>query len=420
MRINTSRLRVIYVLYRFPALSETFIARELEEVHKQDVDLTIMSLLQPKPGPRNQAAELMSVVQYTPGVGQLVFWWAQLYFCLRQPRLLLRLLVTVLRQPYRGQSVKQFGWRIYLFMKGVATAYLLKDTDFDLLHTHFAAWPGLATLVIARLLDRPFTITAGHGYDLYTPSSLIELIAPAARHIITVADQRRQEILARCPDLPPDKVTTIPCSINPEQFPTRRTPSDGPLRLVSVGRLIEAKGHEYLVRACGQLQDLQVNFRCTIIGAGTPDAEKNLDDLVHRLRLEDKVQLCGARTSQEILSTFAASDIFVLACVIANDNTRDATPVVLVEAAATGLPLISSSIGGVSEIVVDGVTGILTPERDVAALTQAILQLAHNPQLRVQMGKQGRALVEAHFDSRKNALKIMAIFCAAVSPPNLP
>lgn len=405
-------LKIIYLLYRFPALSETFILRELEELQNQGLQIRIISLLNPKTGPKNVVAQgLQDQVSYLPTVTSLAFWWSHVYFLSRQPFVYIWLLMNLLKQPYKAMPVKLFGWRLYIFLRAVNAAYMLRNEKFDLIHTHFAAWPGAATWIVSKLLKCRYTITAGHGYDIYTASTLVDLVTADAEHVITVAEYNRQVVIAMSPRLKQERVSLIPCSIDFRQFlpPVRRSPT-AQLRLISVGRLVEKKGHQYLLRACAKLKTNKVPFSCTIIGAGTPEEEQSLRELVEELGLTNEVTLAGAKPFAEIYTALLTHDLFVMPCVVARDNDRDAAPVVMVEAAATGLPIVSSLVGGVTDVVIDGVTGILVPEKDVEAIADAITLFSGNPELRWRMGLNGRCHVEQRFDVQKNARTLIRIF----------
>jgi glycosyltransferase involved in cell wall biosynthesis len=412
-------LHVGYILYRFPTLSETFIARELDALQRRGVHLTITSLLPPRRGPTNKVAEqLLAQVGYVPGPLELHFWGALIYYALRQPGVLLRTLMALLSQPYPGTFFQLLVWRTYMFAKGVAAAYMLREVKLDLLHTHFAAWPAAAATVAAALLKLPFSVTAGHGYDLYTSSTLLEYTVDAAAQVVTIAEQRRQDILQRCPQLTGADVPVIPCGIDVAAIPVFTRADTNQIRIISVGRFIEAKGHEYLVQACSELKNRGIEFRCTIVGSGTPEAERALVELIDQLQLQDEISLAGALSFDEILNQFQEHDMYVMPCVVASDNTRDATPVVFVEAAATGLPLISTPIGGVPEIVVDNVTGLLVAQRNAVAVADAIIELASDPLRRRQLGANGRRLVEEKFDSTKNAERLVGLFTRVAARPS--
>jgi glycosyltransferase involved in cell wall biosynthesis len=404
---------VVYVLLRFPALTETFIAREIWELRQaQDIDIQIYCLLNPKSEPVNTLSEkLLPYVHNASPVYSWRFWWAQLHFLYTRPRVYTSLLRRLLTEPYPAKMLRLCLRRLLIFLKAISLAHLLEDVDMDLIHTHFAGWSGAGAWVIANLLNQPFTVTAGHGYDIYTSSSLVRLITTDAKHVITVAEFNRQVVLKKSPELKEDDTSLIPCSIDLTEFePTRPKEEHTPTAIIAVGRLVEKKGLQYLVQACQFLEAEGVLFRCTIIGGGTAAAERELKQLIRESGLDERFTLKGARSFSEILEELDHHDIFVLPCVVAQDGDRDARPVVMVEAAAMGLPVISTPVGGIPELVNNGRTGLLVPERDAEHLAEAIKKLILDKELRKEMGRNGRLWVEKEFDIKKNAAKIASIF----------
>jgi len=163
-----------------------------------------------------------------------------------------------------------------------------------------------------------------------------------------------------------------------------------------------------LIQACQQLKSKGVDFRCTIIGGGSD--EKTLQELILKYELEGLVTLKGACRQPEVLQAYQEHDIFVLACVVVADGGRDGIPVVLMEAMAMQLPVISTPVSGIPELVRHAETGWLVPERDAFAITEAIIRLAEDPTLRERLGRNGRTLVENEFEICGNAGQLAHIF----------
>jgi len=196
-----------------------------------------------------------------------------------------------------------------------------------------------------------------------------------------------------------------------EQFhpPTPEKDEDkGPLSILSVGSLVTKKGHKYLIQACRELKARGVNFRCTIIGGG--HGEKALKQLIRECDLEGLVDLRGPRTQPEVLRAYQEHDLFVLACVVLSSGARDGIPVVLMEAMATQMPVISTPVSGIPELVRHEETGWLVPERDATAIAEAITRLAADKPLCQRLGRNGQALVEKEFEIQGNAAQLADMF----------
>ena len=406
-------LTVAYVLLYFPVLTETFIAEEIEAMRSRNIDVRIISLLSPGLGRVQPISQ--QLLQYTWNAPALLSWAllrAQVHYLLKSPQLYLSLMATLLCQPYPRQRLRLFLKRLVVFLKAVSVAHYLRGSGVELLHAHFAWLPGAAAWICARLLRKPFTVTV-HAYDLYSyKNDLLRLVTHEASHVIAVSEFNRSHVaaLGTCHA---EAISVIRCGVDLAKFephPARQMerPVGGKLKILSVGSLVPKKGHRYLIAACGLLNQKNLDFSCTIIGGG-PD-ELALREQIRAYGLQRRVKLLGARTSPDIIEAYHRHDIFVLACVVTPDGDRDGVPVVLMEAGKVGLPLLSTPVSGIPELVCHGETGWLVPTGDAAALADAIVVLAADPGLRARLGKNARALVEAQFSIESNTLQLAALF----------
>jgi colanic acid/amylovoran biosynthesis glycosyltransferase len=200
---------------------------------------------------------------------------------------------------------------------------------------------------------------------------------------------------------PAERIHNLHVGLNLDQFPFLdrvRQPAE-PARLLTVGRLVEKKGIEYAIRAMATLQHNYPVLRYEIIGDGP--LRSSLEQLTQKLGLEGKVVLHGARDSQFVQERMAAAHVFILPSVTAADGDQEGTPVSLMEAQASGLPVLATRHSGIPEVVLDGVSGFLLPERDVEGLAQKLVYLLENPEVCRALGARGRQHVENQFDLRK-------------------
>jgi colanic acid/amylovoran biosynthesis glycosyltransferase len=197
---------------------------------------------------------------------------------------------------------------------------------------------------------------------------------------------------------PPERVVVHRTGIDLRRWPYReRGPSaDGRLRLVSVGRLVEKKGIEYVLRAVRILSDRGVDVEYRILGEG-PRRER-LEALAAELDITGRVRLHGRHDQQAVREAVEHSDFLVSASVTAADGDEEGIPNVLKEAMALGLPVIGTRHAGIPELIEDGVSGLLVPERDEAALADALQRLARQPGRWAAMGREGRARIERDYD----------------------
>ena len=407
-------MNVTYILLRFPKLTETFVAEEIHALLAKDIDVHIVSLLKAESGPvQPLSRELADRAWSAPGLLSLRLWKAQFHYGLTRPWRTFRSLVTLLSQPAPGLPLwATFFKRAVVYLKAVAAAYELRDSGTRLLHTHFAWLSGAAAWIMARLLEIPFTVTV-HAFDLYSSQNdLLPLVAREADHIIAISEFNRRHIEASGA-APPGKISVIHCGVDVEAL-DREPPrlkersGSGPLRILSVGSLVPKKGHRVLIAACRRLERSGLDFECTIIGGG-PDApalrkQAGDDGRGHRIRLT------GACSSPEIIEAYRRHDLFVLACQVAPDGDRDGIPVVLMEAGILGLPLLSTTVSGIPELVIHGRTGWLVPPGDDSALADAIALLASDPDLRKRLGDGAREHVRAWFAVERSAQQLASLF----------
>jgi colanic acid/amylovoran biosynthesis glycosyltransferase len=403
-------LEIAYVLLRFPCLTETFVAQEIWEVEQQGVKVHILSLLEPRSELVHAVSQrLKPRARYAAGVCSLSLWWAQLHFMCKSPRRYFGLLWELLAQPFPRASL--LPKRLAAFLKGVHLAMQLEGSSVRLVHSHFAWLSAAAAMVIGRLLDLPFSVTT-HAFDIYSEENdLLRLTSGAADHVVTISEYNRQAIRDMCPQVKENLVEVIHCGIDLDGFrpPAQRPDAvDGVLRVLSVGSLLQQKGHEYLIRACGQLTAQGHHLQCTIVGEGR--LRKRLEALIAELGLEGVVTLAGSQTQNWVRDALQHNHLFVLACAAADDGARDGIPVAIMEALAMETPVVSTRISGIPELVHHEETGLLVPEKDVTALAAAIARLAKDEALRRRLASAGRKLVTAEFDTHRNVSRLVSLF----------
>ena len=414
---TTSPLKVAYVLLYFPRMTETFIADEIFSLISQNVNIRIVSLLPVKSKLAQPISQqLLKYTWYAPGLLSIAIWRAQFRFLVKRSHLYLALLATFLRQPYPQKPLAVFLKRLMIFLKAVSAADYLQTSEIDLLHTHFAWLSGGAAWICARLIDKPFTVTT-HAFDIYSAKNdLLRLVCSEAANVISISEFNRLQMvsLGTCPE---KSISVIHCGIDLTKFDTiqaiksERSASE-PLRILSVGSLVDKKGHAILVDACHLLKEKGLNFYCTIIGSG-PN-ENDLRQQIYAYDLQNQVMLSGGRLQPEIVDAYHANDIFVLASKVAADGDRDGIPVVLMEAGREGLPIVSTIVSGIPELVRHMQTGWLVPPDDSAALADAIMALAADPKLRFRLGQNAKILVESQFGIESNVAQLSDLFMTTV------
>ena len=291
----------------------------------------------------------------------------------------------------------------------------LQSGQVQLMHTHFAWLSAAASWVISRLLDVPFTVTT-HAFDIYSErNDLLSLVTNQAAKVVTISEHNWRAIHQLNSNLPEDKIKVIRCGIDLSFFSSsnrKENKINFPLQITSVGSLIEKKGHQYLIEACAYLKNQNIPFQCVIIGTGSEHS--SLVKLIQDNNLEKDIVLAGKKSQGWVRDRLRQSHMFVLACVKTDDNDQDGIPVAMMEAMAMGLPVISTAVSGIPELIKDGETGLLVEERDPRAISRAIIQLSMDPGLRKTLTTSGYDLVKREYNIHRNVKYLRNIFFEVV------
>ena len=255
----------------------------------------------------------------------------------------------------------------------------------------------------------PFTLTA-HGSDIYlkAPPDFAERAA-AASALVTVSEANARYIAARF-GVPGEHILVIPCGVDTAIFrPLDPVPTDAAQSpfIVCVARHEPVKNLGLLLDACGTLRNRGVHFRCVMIGDGAVHDE--LAEIRARLNLEAVVEMIGAAERATVLTWLQQASVAVLS------SHNEGMPVSLMEAGACGVPVVATRVGGIPELIEDGVTGILTAPGDAAAFADALGRLVENPRLRTSMGQAARRRIAAKFSLASQVDSLLAMWSRILS-----
>ena len=170
--------------------------------------------------------------------------------------------------------------------------------------------------------------------------------------------------------------------------------------LVAIGRLVQKKGFHYLIDACKILREKGRKFHCLIVGEG--GEREALQKQVADGLLEKEISLLGAQPQSEVIQILQKATALVLPCVVGDDGDRDGLPTVLLESMALGVPVISTRITGIPEIIQNGETGILVEQKDSKLLARAMENILDSGALRNRLSRAALSKVRAEFDLHEN------------------
>lgn len=401
-------MKLAYIIGTYPLLTTTFIEQEIEALRAMGADIEVFSIRRPPPMvaqvPKYRA--LQQEITYLLPADWCRLILAHLWFALLRPVAFFGLLAFLLTRPHPG-AVPRFKTLLH-FAEGVYAAYLLQDRGREHVHAHFIDRAATVALCVGRLLKLPYSLTA-HANDIYVPQPLVPEKLGEAAFAVTVSEFNKSYLLRHCPRLPPDSIVVLHPWVDLSNFqPPAQRPERAPLRILSVGRMVEKKGHRYLIEACRLLRDGGADVECQIVGDGPLMPE--LRALVERYGLSERVQLPGALPRSEVMARLHAADVFALACVVAPDGDRDGMPVALAEAMACELPVISTALPGLDELVRPD-AGYLVPPGDPLALARAIRSMQSlGADARAEIGWRGRAAVAADFELFDGTRRLADLF----------
>jgi glycosyltransferase involved in cell wall biosynthesis/peptidoglycan/xylan/chitin deacetylase (PgdA/CDA1 family) len=401
------RPAVAYVMSRFPKISETFILTEILALERRGVRVEVYPLMrESEPLTHPEAAPVVARARFTPFLSRSIV-ASQLHWLRRAPRAYvgaLRDLVTA-----TAGSLNFLGGGLAIFPKAAHVARLMEDEGVVHVHCHFANHPAAAGFVISRLTGLPYSFTA-HGSDLHKERRMLPEKVREAAFVATISEYNRRLIVDECGGDVAGKVHIVRAGVDTEVFsPVPRDAAAGhPLQILCVGTLQEVKGQKHLVDACALLAREGVDFRCRLVGEG-PDREM-LSARIAEAGLQDRVELLGARTRGEVAAELRRADVFVAPSVPTKEGKREGIPVVLMEAMSTGVPVVSSRLSGIPELVEHGEGGLLTPPGDAAALAAALRALAGDPVLRRRLGRGARERVVGEFDLERSVDRLLDHF----------
>ena len=310
------------------------------------------------------------------------------------------------------ESANFFFGSIGIFPKVVGFAAKMERMNVDHIHAHFANHPATAAYVIHRLTGIPFSFTA-HGADIHVESRMLREKVERAAFVVAVSEFNRKFILRKCGLTICDKIVVNHCGIDMSLFPKRATPNrSGVFRVLMVASLEEVKGHYYLVEAGRLLEEAGLDWECWLVGEGP--MRRRIEGWIAEAGLRHRMILMGGQPRPRVLELLSRADVVVLPSVQTRKGKREGIQVALMEAMAVGLPVVSSRLSGIPELVKDGRTGFLTEPRDSKGLAGVLKRLAEDRELRTRMGLEGRRTVASRFDLTANTTRLLQFILGSV------
>ena len=410
------RMRIAYVISRYPAVSHTFIQREVMALRRLGIGVDTFSIRRSDPSAllskadRSEAATTFSILP--AHLGRMLA--AHARALLTRPVRYVRTLALALCLGSVG--TRERLWRLFYFVEAVVLWDECRRREICRIHAHFANVASDVAMLASELGNDGSDREWSWSFTMHGPTELYEvrrhrLVEKIERAslVVCISDFCRSQLMGLVDETHWPKLRTVRCGVDVQSFrpsyrgqPRAAAGAALVLRILCVGRLTPVKGQAVLLEAIAELKRRGVRAQVTMVGDGPTRAP--LEQMARRLGIAPLVELTGAIGQDEIRAHYAATDVFCL------PSFAEGLPVVLMEAMAMGLPVVTTRITGTPELVEDGTSGRLVSPARVDELADALAELACAPQRAESMGRKGREKVCSEFDLELSAESLREVF----------
>jgi len=401
-------LKIAYLAPEIPALSATFVYNEILGLEKSGYQVVPLSVHLPhSPAEGDALGDLGTRTEYLYRTPKSKMLRDNLYLLARRPVRYLRVLASAVGDAGRVGLFNRVGLGLlYRFMVAARAARILLDENCEHLHVHFAHIPTDIAMYAAGMSALPFSFTA-HANDLFERGWLLEQKVRRAEFTVTISEHNRRFLTEKgCPG---NKIHVVRCGVDSGAFAAGNTRPPHPIpKIGTLGRMVEKKGIDDLIRACQMLKDRNIAFHLEIAGDGPMQSE--LQALVSDGDLSQQVHFKGPLAHEQVPEWLQGLDMFILACKKDRNGDMDGIPVVLMEAMLAGVPVISCRISGIPELIEDGKSGLLAEPENPVDLADAIARLLSDDNLQNDFRTNAMATVQAEFELSKNVAVLDKLF----------
>ena len=395
-------MRIAFLVDTFPVLSETFIINQIVGLIKRGHDIHIYARNSGDMSKCHTDIKKYNLLEKTTILEQVPrnYLW-------RFIRGLQLFLINFHRAPLAflySFNFFKYGKKALSLRLMYSILEMLEAKPYDIIHCQFGmhGLEGMLYRDVGALKGKLVTSFRGYDISYYLQEEgedvYDELLVKGDFFLANCEFFRQRAIKLGCE---PKKIVVHGSGIDCSRFSfrSRQINPGEKIRVTTIGRLVEKKGIEYAIRAIAKVAEFKPNIEFKIIGDG--DLKKRFEEVIQELKIGDKVQILGWMNQKEIIEVLNNTHIFVAPSVTASDGNQDAPVNTLKEAMAMGLPVVSTFHGGIPELVQDGVSGFLVPEKNELAIAQKFIYLIEHPEIWSSMGSSGRKYVEAHYDINK-------------------
>lgn len=402
--------KIAYIVSRFPHLPETFILREMISLEQLGWQIELYPLIIQKQDLIHHEARPWLVRAHAVPWLSLDLVKSNLMRLLRKPGQYVSLLLRVVRE--NSNSLKFLARALLLFPRAVWMADQFIAEGVTHVHAHYATHPALVAWLINQLTGITYSVTV-HAHDIFVEKPMLATKLHDSVFVSAISEFNRQYLEDMFGPWVREKTQIVRCGIDPAYY-LREMETHAPLdenqqlEIMSVGSLQPYKGHIFLVKACMELRDRGIPFRCRIVGGG--DLRALLEKMIRENHMDGLVELLGAQTQDEVSRLLRTANCYVQPSVVTASGKMEGIPVALMEAMISGVPVVATSISGIPELVRDGETGWLVPPETVTELADALTQIYRDPVEAERRAALGRKWVLEEFELSSNVRKLASLF----------
>ncbi len=407
------KTKIGYIAPEVPALSATFVYNEIIGIEDNNFQVVPLSVHYPNTMAEGKGADvLLKKTHYLYGKSSWMLVTDNFRIMLTKPCRYIKTFFTVISDALKVGLTNRIGIGIfYRFLVASQVAVILAREKCRHVHANFAHIPTDIAMYAASLLGIPFSFMS-HANDLFERGWLLKEKVSRAKFAVTISDHNRRFLMDR--GASGEKIHVVHCGVDSRAFAScDEKPFADPVRLGTLGRMVEKKGFDDLIRACRLLKDNGLSFHLEIAGDGPLHDE--LTALAESLDLGSEISFSGALAHNMVSEWLGRLDMFVLACKKDKNGDMDGIPVVLMESMLCGVPVVSTNISGIPELVEEGVTGFLVPPGDSHALAETISRILSDVSCLSTVRKNAVRKVDNEFNLSTNVKQLAALFSGDMS-----
>ena len=402
-------MKVAYITVKAPyGKGEAFVVTEMLEVLEQGVDLVVIPL---RPEGRAYHGEVMDEISHRPIrlpllSGKIIQEFLKAIMV--NPASVVLAISSVVRYSRAGVLLKNLA----VIPKGVYLARLLSEMEVKHIHAHWASTPSTCAYIASRLSGILWSFTA-HRWDI-AENNMLKMKVQSASFVRAISEEGRQEMLKIVGKNWAEKVIVIHMGVSLSRVLAQRERKARHIpTIVCIANLVEIKGHKYLIEACRILKDKGLRFRCLLVGDGLE--RQAIAEQIRTLHIKNQIEMRGALTHGEVQQLLQEeADIVVLPSIVTDKGEKEGIPVALMEAMSYAVPVVSTTTGGIPELLSNG-AGIMVEEKASEELAKALEQLIQDEDHARKIGQRGYCKVAEEFNLKKNVKRLLEIMKGTVT-----